>query len=76
VGSYGYNITVQTLVFSTLIHIHDLYYFTDLKKRIYGQDYHLFTTVEEFIANIDNPNTVGMILDIPTSQQAIPPPFQ
>ncbi|KAJ3780290.1 hypothetical protein GGU10DRAFT_337289 [Lentinula aff. detonsa] len=38
-------------------------------------DFHRLTTVSDFIKDANNPNVVGMILDVPTSRQSLPEPY-
>jgi hypothetical protein len=48
----------------------------DLKKRVKGEPYHKMTTVKDFLARVNDPGEVGMILDIPICTQALPNPYR
>ncbi|KAJ3978513.1 hypothetical protein F5890DRAFT_1479295, partial [Lentinula detonsa] len=48
----------------------------DLKQRAQStSDFHRLTTVSDFIKDANNPDVVGMILDVPTSRQSLPEPY-
>ncbi|KAJ3792880.1 hypothetical protein GGU11DRAFT_760388 [Lentinula aff. detonsa] len=38
-------------------------------------NFHRLTTVSDFIKDANNPNVVGIILDVPTSRQSLPEPY-
>lgn len=50
----------------------------DLKKRAKHEEagYHIPTTVSDFVENVNNPDVVGMVLDIPICTQALPAPYK
>ncbi|KAJ3741827.1 hypothetical protein DFH05DRAFT_1461915 [Lentinula detonsa] len=49
----------------------------NLKQRAQStSDFHRLTTVSDFIKDANNPDVVGMILDVPTSRQSLPEPYQ